>query len=622
MKVVAFDFETHTFRPGCMAPKPVCMTYASQGEPPAILLREHCKPQIERWLRDPSVLLLGHNLAYDAAVAMAEWPDLIPLWFDAYEADRVCDTMTRQHLLDIADGRYGGKQRYGLDACVLRHHGVFLDKSGDTWRKRYAELDGVPLGQWPKAALAYALDDAKWTLKVGQAQSPRRELLGDQFRQARGALWSHLSSVHGIRTRKEAVDELEHMIQSERSSLYQGVVAAGFVWKDGTKNTKAIQQAVIKAYGRMGAPVPVTPKGNVIIDAEVCAESGDEALVNLGLWASKGSLLNKDVPMFRRGEVYPIHTSYGMAETGRYTSRAPNLQNLGALRGVRECFAPRDGFVFAQADFSGLELHTWSQVCLELFGQSRLSEVLNAGDDAHSMMAATILRRPYAEVLALKEKDEVVGRARTLAKICNFGLMGGSGWLRIQTEAHSLGIELSEAEAKGVREDWKKTWPEAQKYLDWVNYKLEESGKTVLRKNKKTGKIEEIPVAAFEQISVGRTRGDCAYTQGANTMFQGLGADAMKQAGWEITRECYVDRNTALFGCRIAAQVHDEVLMEVPEETAHEAAFRMADRMVYGASKLLPKCPARTSKPALMKVWSKKAKAVFGSDGRLIPWAA
>ena len=120
-------------------------------------------------------------------------------------------------------------------------------------------------------------------------------------------------------------------------------------------------------------------------------------------------------------------------------------------------------------------------------------------------------------------------------------------------------------------------------------------------------------------------RGKCRYTQACNSLFQGLGADATKAAGFLVSYACYVDQDSPLFGCRLVNFVHDEFIVEVPEERGHECAMELARLMVEGAKPWLPDVPPKVSEPMLMRYWSKKAKQVWKDGikgGRLVPWAA
>jgi hypothetical protein len=87
-----------------------------------------------------------------------------------------------------------------------------------------------------------------------------------------------------------------------------------------------------------------------------------------------------------------------------------------------------------------------------------------------------------------------------------------------------------------------------------------------------------------------------------------------------LARECYVkEEGSVLYGSYPLLYVHDEVIAELPEHCAHEAAFRMRDVIVENVQKWYPnvKCSAT---PALMRRWYKEAKAVYDKDGKLIPW--
>ncbi len=81
----------------------------------------------------------------------------------------------------------------------------------------------------------------------------------------------------------------------------------------------------------------------------------------------------------------------------------------------------------------------------------------------------------------------------------------------------------------------------------------------------------ETGVAEIVQLYSHRTRGMVPYTAACNTFFQGLGADGAKAALWDVTLRCYADETSPLYACRPVNFVHDQILMEVPLERAHEA---------------------------------------------------
>lgn len=279
------------------------------------------------------------------------------------------------------------------------------------------------------------------------------------------------------------------------------------------------------------------------------------------------------------------------------------------ILGIRECLIPRPGFVFAFADYDGLELRTMAQACLSVLGESKLAEALNAGIDPHCSVASTILVRPYAEVKGIyKDKRHVeyplVYQKRQMGKVANFGFPGGLGVKRtIEYAAQpKYNVTLTEAEAKELKQNWLASWPEFHRYFDWIN--------SLMRGEDRLGDVV--------QLFSGRLRGSVPFTECANTVFQGLGGDATKAAGYALTRECRIGKGP-LRGGHPIVYVHDEFWCEVREEVAHEAAEQMSQIMCDAAKVFLPDVPPK-AEPGLARRWSKSAERVIGEDGRLIPW--
>ena len=643
MTPLAWDTETARFGPGMMAPPLSCISWMQEGDV-GLLGHKDGVAWLRAKLQDPHTLHVGHHIAYDMAVAAAEDPSLIPLIFRAYRENRVTDTMLRQMLLDNAMGKFRGfwlrtvdgdghyherfvKLYYSLDACYHRVTKKHLDK--DTYRLHYGELRGVPIDMWPMGAREYPLMDGRATMAVFEWQEKLCEQikgayaatqthiespdpLADQFAQARAAWWIQLMSVWGIRTEPDRVDAVEADVQERLAELRELLQPTGLVRSNGSRNTKAAQARMLAVMGGKDN-CKLTEKQNIQLDEDACNDSGDPILKAYARISSLGNVLSKDLKALRRGKVLPIHSKFNsFMATGRTSSSDPNLQNIRRLKGLRECFVPRPGKVFLDADYDGLELRTLAQTCIELVGYSKLGEALNAGDDPHLRVAAQMLGISYEEAKERHDAgDEEVDDARQLGKVANFGFPGGLGYETLVEFAKGYGVTIDVEAAKKLKETWVKAFPEMERYFQIISG----YGQT-------DPEDPDWVLHSIEQLYTKRLRGDCTYTAACNSYFQGLGADATKAAGFLIAYECYVDTTSPLFGCRIVNYIHDQFILECDEDKAHDAAYRLADLMVKGAAPFLPDVPATVSKPVVCRFWSKKAKQVFDEKGRLIPWEA
>lgn len=612
--VVAFDTETALFRPGVMAPEMACLTFQADGGPPHIFHVDQAREHIERWLRDPEILLVGHNVQYDMAVICAQWPDLLPLVFEAYRADRVTDTMFRQKLLDIAAGCYRGrmgddnkwrKYGYSLDDCIYRVRGSRLDK--DTWRLRYGEFISVPLDQWPEGARQYPLEDARATLDVYQAQEVHAHpFLADQFRQARYYWALQLSSIWGLRTSRSGVATFEQATTEAFEEVRQECISNGLVRQDGTRNIKAAMEAMVAACEAEGLEVRLTDGGKPTLEKDACDAIDDPVIKSYSEFLTLAKILSNDVPMLLAGTTFPVHPHYDLADTGRTTCTGPNIQALRRKKGIREAFVPRPGKVFAQADFEGLELHTLAQACKELVGFSELGDVLNKGVDAHSELAASILGTTYDDIRAkIKDKNSKEYDVRQAAKVANFGFPVGLGAKSLVFYARkTYGVSITEPQAKILKQQWLARWPEMREYFAFV------------------GELCDNPsgLGTVHQLFVGRQRGGSRYTAACSSFSQGLGGDAAKEAVWRVTEAMYTKPDSPLYGDHIVAFVHDEIIAEVDDDdTAHEAAIELSKLMREGANMYIKDYPVEAP-PVLMRMWSKEAGAVYDANKRLVPW--
>lgn len=323
--------------------------------------------------------------------------------------------------------------------------------------------------------------------------------------------------------------------------------------------------------------------------------------------------------------------------------------------------------IFYSADYDGLELRTMAQAAIRLVGFSDMALVLNSGKDVHLDLASSILSISYddAEKKHPQEqkdfsswRDELAGRglsreaatiqagvdvpmpvdnARQTAKIANLGFAGGLGADKLCLFARkTYKVSITVDEAKTLKRDWLNRWREFRSYFARVDSDLRQNHGTI------------------KQLFSNRLRGGTHYTAGCNTLFQGLGADATKNALFLVSRACYSPTPclvcsgsiagcewcrachgpgiSPLYGSRPVNYVHDEIIGECSEPWGHCVAHELVRNMIAGAAPFLPDVPA-TAKPQLMRYWSKQAKPVWIVDptapgaaqrkpekGRLVAW--
>jgi DNA polymerase-1 len=247
-----------------------------------------------------------------------------------------------------------------------------------------------------------------------------------------------------------------------------------------------------------------------------------------------------------------VHTSFNqtVAATGRLSSSDPNLQNIPIRtpegRRIRAAFVAPPGFRLVSADYSQIEL----RVLAHLSGDPVLIDAFERDEDIHARTAAEVFGKlPTAE-------------GRRLAKVINYGIVYGMGPARA---ARELGVPLAEAQAyitdyfaryAGVRAFVDDTIREARA-RGWVT--------TVL------GRRRYLPELAARDAAV-RQFAERAAT---NTPIQGSAADLIKLAMLEVHRGLVGGGRPA----RLLLQVHDELVLEVPEGEVQETADRVRHAM-------------------------------------------
>jgi len=250
-----------------------------------------------------------------------------------------------------------------------------------------------------------------------------------------------------------------------------------------------------------------------------------------------------------------IHTSFNQTatSTGRLSSSNPNLQNIPIRtaegRRIREAFVSPEGTVLLSADYSQIEL----RILAHLSGDRNLVEAFQNGEDIHNQTACRVLGAEEAAV----EPD-----LRRRAKVINFGIIYGMSAFGLSKE---LGVSPGEAATiidgyfdvySGVREFTLRTMDQAR-----------ETGyvQTLLNRRR------YLPELASKNPNI-RQYGE---RMAVNTPIQGTAADLIKIAMLRVHER--LGREAP--GARMLLQVHDELVFEVPEEQAQNAAGFVSEVM-------------------------------------------
>jgi len=618
--MIAIDTETYLIKGGNTPPL-VCLSYAVQGKEGAVrcgvATGREVRVILEGALKSTLPLVL-HNAAFDFTVLMRAFPDLTPALFEAMRAGRVHDTKIRERLHKIAQGgtgdgaeitASGGRvTKLSLAGLAWKYLGLDLSakKEQGSVRYEYDSLAQQSAQEWPKEAVDYAALDALTTLMVFRAQEadlPPEELV-DEFPQVRADFALSLMGTEGILVDQDAIGGVEDALTALVDAEKQALVDAGILRPQGTLDTDAVKGIVERAHVAQGREVPKTDKGEVSCAKEALEGSEDPRLVRLVAYKEASKLRDTYLPALRWAARMDgrLRTSYqSLMQTGRTSSKEPNLQNLPRAGGLRDCFVAGEGRVLVLCDYAAAEMRTLAQCVLDLCGKrTPLLEMYQARPDydPHAHFGGFLLGLSYDEMRArLAAGDKEAKKMRQRAKPANFGYAGGMGAQTFIAYAAQYGVALTLDEAQELKDKWLQLYD----MRPWFN--------EADRASKGDGVV--VPRSL-------RRRGRVGYTQACNTPFQGLAADFAKRALFECARECYADPASPLYGCRPLVFVHDEIILEAPEERGHEAAMRLKAIMQDAQAHYCPDVPP-CAEPALARRWLKDAEPVW-VDGRLVPW--
>ncbi|MGL6156777.1 MAG: DNA polymerase, partial [Ralstonia mannitolilytica] len=259
-----------------------------------------------------------------------------------------------------------------------------------------------------------------------------------------------------------------------------------------------------------------------------------------------------------------VHTTYGQATavTGRLASTEPNLQNIPVRteegRRIREAFIAPEGSVIVSADYSQIEL----RIMAHLSQDEGLLRAFREGQDVHRATAAEVFN-----VTPL----EVTPDQRRVAKVINFGLIYGMSAFGL---ASNLGIGRDAA--KLYIDRYFARYPGAARYMDETRQTARERGyvETVF------GRRLWLP-----DINGGNgPRRQAAERAAINAPMQGTAADLIKLSMLAV--QGWLERDA--MRSRLVMQVHDELVLEVPQDELAVVRERLPELMCGVATLRVP----------------------------------
>ncbi|MEQ5843971.1 DNA polymerase I [Paraburkholderia acidicola] len=563
-QLTAFDTETTSLdpmtaqlvglslsvEPGYAAYIPV----AHRGpDAPVQLPRDEVLAKLKPWLESPAKKKVGQHLKYDEQV-LANYG----IEMDGIEHD----TLLESYVVE-------SHRTHDMDSLALRHLGIKTIKYEEVAGKGAQQIgfDEVALDQ----AAEYAAEDADITLRLHLALYPQvtaekgleyvyREIEVPTSRVLRKMERAGvLIDAEKLRRQSNEIATRLVQLEGEAYELAGGEFNLGSPKQIGQIFFEKLQLPVVKK----------TPSGAPSTDEEVLQKLAEDyplpklLLEHRGLSKLKSTYTDK-LPRMVNAQTGRVHTNYAqaVAVTGRLASNDPNLQNIPVRtaegRRIREAFIAAPGHKLVSADYSQIEL----RIMAHISGDESLLRAFAQGEDIHRATAAEVFGVTPLEV----NSDQ-----RRIAKVINFGLIYGMSSFGL---ASNLGITRDAA--KLYIDRYFARYPGVAKYMDDTRASAKEKGyvETVF------GRRLWLP-----EINGGNgPRRQAAERAAINAPMQGTAADLIKLSMIAVQR--WLDASPV--GTRMIMQVHDELILEVPDSELAEVRKKLPELMCGVAALKVP----------------------------------
>ncbi len=495
------------------------------------LPRDEVLARLKPWLESAERKKVLQNAKYDQHVFANHGIALVGITHD---------TMLQSYVIESDKG-------HDLGQLCSRHLGLDTIAYEDLCGKgaKQISFDQVDI----ERAATYAAEDADVTLRVHNVLHPQfanepglSRIYHDIEMPARQVIWQ--IERNGILVDADVLSKQSHEMGQKIMALEtQAYELAGQPF-----NLASPKQLGDILFNKLGLPVKKkTASGGPSTDEEVLTELAlDYPLPKLllehrSLSKLKGTYTDK-LPRMINAQTGRVHTHFSQAAvvTGRLASSDPNLQNIPVRseegRKIRTAFIAPEGSSIVSADYSQIEL----RIMAHLSGDERLLDAFAHGEDVHKATAAEIFGVTPLEV----GPDQ-----RRVAKSINFGLIYGMSAFGL---ARQLGLERSAAQTYIDR--YFARYPGVARYMEEARNMVREHGyvETVF------GRRLWLP----EIRSSNGNRRQAAERAAINAPMQGTAADLIKLA--MVAVQDWLEKSG--LKSKLVLQVHDELLLEVPDD--------------------------------------------------------
>ncbi len=518
------------------------------GEPQLPL--ETVRAKIGPILADPALPKAGHNIKYDMIVLERCGMPVRGIRFDSMIAGWILDPDSRQLGLKAMANAMLGIRMTEIETLIGKG-------------KQQITMDRVPV----KDAAPYAAADAEVVLQLMPILRERmkQEETEHIFDELEIPLIPVLAKMEmrGILLDKDALKTMSEELSVRLAALEEQICReVGYSF-----NINSTQQLSAALFNTMGLIPPRTVKktaaGGYSTAADVLEEMrGQHPVIGMILeYREIGKLKSTytdTLPESVDRETGRVHTSFSQTgtATGRLASSSPNLQNIPTRtelgKQIRTAFTAAPGCRLLSVDYSQIEL----RIVAHMSGDEAMIAAFNSGQDIHAATAAAI----YGCRI-----DEVTKEQRRHAKAINFGLIYGMSSFGL---SRSTGLTPSEASA--FVKAYFEQFPKVKVFLDRLRVTAAEQGwvRTL------AGRKRYFPNLKREMNYNLRNREE---REAINAPVQGTSADILKAAMIRLPEE--LEKRS--LRASILLQVHDELMLECPEEELAETRDAVMDVMEH-----------------------------------------